>query len=309
MGTEAWFRKAVLSVAGNRQVSRLIAKHGMKWGAARFVAAETLEETLLAVTRLNSEGLACTLDYLGESVTDKAAATDSASVIVRMLREICEWQLDANVSVKLTQLGLLLDEEFCLEQMEHIVRAAAETDNFIRIDMEDSAVTDATLRIFERLLHKFGSNRVGLVIQSYLYRSAADIRRLGDLGTNVRIVKGAYCEPSNLAYPLKKDVDFQFIKLAQEHLERGRYTAIATHDTAIIEQLQRYIRELSIPTHRYEFQMLYGIAGSLQRKLAQEGCRVRVYTPFGKQWYPYFTRRIAERPANLLFVAKGLWRR
>jgi proline dehydrogenase len=305
---DSFLRSAVLTVAGNRGVQAFFQKYGMRLGVSRFVAAEQLEETLDAVLRLNRQGLMATLDYLGESVTEYSLAEEAADQAVRVLRRIGERKLQANLSVKLTQLGLNMDPGFCERMLTRILDEAERTGNFVRIDMEDSAVTELTIKLFVNLLERYGKGRVGLVLQSYLYRTKEDRDRLGQMGANLRIVKGAYKEPKELAYPNKKDVDDSYVQLVEAHLLQGGYTAVATHDERIIEQVKRFVREYSIASERFEFQMLYGIAASLQLKLVREGFRVRVYTPFGEAWYPYFSRRIAERPANLWFVLKGMLR-
>jgi len=305
---DAFFRSAVLTAAGNPAVRAFFEKYGMRLGVARFVAAEALEETLEAVLRLNRQGLMATLDYLGESVTDRALAVDAADQAILALRRIAERQLVSNVSVKLTQLGLAIDPAFCEAQLSRILDEAARTENFVRIDMEDSSVTQPTIDLFAKMLARYGTARVGLVLQSYLYRSEADRARLGALRANVRIVKGAYKEPKDVAFPHKKDVDDNYLRLVEAHMLQGAYTAVATHDERIVDKVIAFARERGIDRERFEFQMLYGISSSLQLRLARDGYRVRVYTPFGEAWYPYFTRRIAERPANLWFVAKGLFR-
>jgi proline dehydrogenase len=303
------FRKAVLSVTGNRLVKSLVTAHGMKLGASRFVAAETLEATIAKVQSLNRKGLAVTLDYLGESVDSRELAEQSAEVVLRTFDAIQEHGLDANVSVKLTQLGLLVDESLCAELMERIVGRAKGHGNFVRIDMEDSTATDATLRLFERLAERFGKRHVGVVLQAYLYRTPRDRLRLERMGANVRIVKGAYMEPPSVAFSRKREVDRQYVMLAEAHMRSGCYTAIATHDKRIIERLRKVRHTRGVGKVRCEFQMLYGIAEDLQLQLAAQGYRVRVYTPFGSEWYAYFSRRIAERPANLFFVLRGMRRR
>ncbi|HZG55766.1 proline dehydrogenase family protein [Paenibacillus sp.] len=308
MAWDAFFRSAVLTAAGNPAVRAFFEKYGMRLGVARFVAAEALEETLEAVLRLNRQGLMATLDYLGESVTDRALAVDAADQAILALRRIAERQLVSNVSVKLTQLGLAIDPAFCEAQLSRILDEAARTENFVRIDMEDSSVTQPTIDLFAKMLARYGTARVGLVLQSYLYRSEADRARLGALRANVRIVKGAYKEPKDVAFPHKKDVDDNYLRLVEAHMLQGAYTAVATHDERIVDKVIAFARERGIDRERFEFQMLYGISSSLQLRLARDGYRVRVYTPFGEAWYPYFTRRIAERPANLWFVAKGLFR-
>lgn len=302
-------RKTVLMVADLAPVRWLFLKYGMKLGVDRFVAAETLPETLEKVRGLNEEGMLVTLDYLGENVLDPGQAEETAALISSLFPAIEQHSLQANVSVKLTQLGLKLDPGLCLKHMERIVNAAAAHRNFVRIDMEDSSVTQETIDVFRSLLNRVGTKRVGLVLQSYLYRSERDAERLGGADQlNLRIVKGAYREPPDVAYPDKRDVDAAYVRLVQEHLTRGGYAAVATHDPEIIEKILMFTKSSGISRDRFEFQMLYGIAGELQRKLVQDGYRVRIYTPFGNLWYPYFTRRIAERPANLWFVAKHMLR-
>jgi proline dehydrogenase len=309
MKTDVLMKKAIFAVAGNPLVTRLFYRYGMRMGVGRFVAAETLEGALEKVKILNDEGLLTTLDYLGESVTDKALALEAVDMTMRTYEAVHRHGLNANMSVKLTQLGLHIDPDFCRANMDEIVSCAKKNDNFVRIDMEDSSVTGETLAIYKELLNRYGSKHVGIVIQSYLYRSAADMRELGRLRANVRVVKGAYREPPDVAYPVKKDVDASYVRLAKDHLAGGGYTAIATHDKGVIDELKTFITERGISPHQFEFQMLYGISEALQRQLSAEGYRVRVYTPFGKHWYPYFVRRIAERPANLWFVAKNVFGR
>jgi proline dehydrogenase len=302
-------RKVVLTLASNPLVNRLVSAYGMKLGAARFVAGETMEETVTKVKALNKKGLVVTLDLLGESVTTRHEAEAATQAAIDSYEVIQREKLDSNVSVKLTQLGLDIDESFCLEQMDRIVAKAKETNNFVRIDMEDSPRVDATIRIFNTLLERYGREHIGLVIQSYLYRSEEDVRKLGEKKVNLRIVKGAYKEPKEVAYPDKKDVDRMYRKLVEIHLKNGCYTAVATHDEAIIQWMKRFAADHNIPRNQFEFQMLYGIAERLQLALVQEGYKVRVYTPYGKDWYPYFSRRIAERPANALFVLKSFFRK
>jgi proline dehydrogenase len=301
-------RKVVLTISANPLVNRLVSKYGMKLGASRFVAGENLQETLEMVKKLNHDGLAATLDLLGESITTPDEARAAAQAAIATYDAIAEHGLDSNVSVKLTQLGLDIDREFCLENMDRITAKAKEKNNFVRIDMEDSPRVDGTIDIFKHLLQKYGKEHIGLVIQSYLYRSEEDVQELGKLGANLRIVKGAYKEPKEVAYPDKKDVDQAYLRLVEMHLKNGCYTAVATHDVNIIEWTKTFVKENHIPDDLYEFQMLYGICSGLQRTLAAEGYKVRVYTPYGKDWYPYFTRRIAERPANALFVLKSFFK-
>jgi proline dehydrogenase len=302
-------RKVILTLAGNKAVTSFVSKYGMKLGASRFVAGETLDEAVDAVEKLNSEGLIATLDHLGEFIYTKEEALEATEAAVRIFDAIEASGVNSNVSVKLTQLGLDIDKEFCLENMDRIAAKAKEKNNFVRIDMEDSPRIDATIDIFNTLLDKYGKEHIGLVIQSYLYRSEEDVMELGKKNVNLRIVKGAYKEPASVAFPNKADVDRNYVKLCQLHMKNGNYTAIATHDENIINELKAWIKENNIPDNLYEFQMLYGVRNGLQRQLVSEGYKVRVYTPYGKDWYPYFTRRIAERPANALFVLKSFFQK
>lgn len=299
-------RRAILTLAGNRVVTDVMTRHGLKVGASRFVAGETLPEALEVTRSLNAQGLAVTLDLLGESVRDAFTARSMARSCQEILLAIKEQGLDANLSLKLTQLGLDIDPALALENMERIQETALQTNNFVRIDMESSAVTDVTLEIFTKLYSR--ARNVGTVIQAYLYRSPQDLRKLGAMGANIRIVKGAYMEPPSVAYPDKAQTDEAYKRLVAQHLEAGCYTAIATHDDAMIAFAEEYISQHGIPRTQFEFQMLYGVRTARQLELAKAGYRTRVYVPFGRDWYPYFVRRLAERPANLWFVAKNFFR-
>jgi proline dehydrogenase len=275
--------------------------------AARFVAGDTLADALETGRRLNPDGISLTLDHLGENVTSLAEASDSREVYLRALHEIAASGVQANVSIKLTQFGMDLSEPSCRENVEQLVRRAAELGNFVRVDMESSEYVDRTLALVRDLHALHGS--VGTVIQAYLYRSRADIEDLCDRRIRVRLCKGAYLEPHSVAFRSKADVDRNFVELMQILLSRGTYPAIATHDERMIEATCQYARKHDIPRAAFEFQMLYGIRRDLQQKLAADGYRMRVYVPFGKAWYPYFMRRLAERPANVLFLAKNLLHR
>lgn len=301
-------RKLVLTIANNRWIESFALKYGMKLGASRFVSGDTLQDSLQTIHQLNQENLLVTIDHLGESVQSEEEAGKATESIISIFDAIKRERLHSNVSVKLTQLGLSLSPEFCLENMKRIAAKAKETNNFVRIDMEDTPHLEKTIEIFHNLLDRYGNDHVGLVIQSYLYRSLADVESLGKKKANLRIVKGAYKEPPEVAYPKKKDVDKNYLRLVKTHLKNGCYTAIATHDENIIKHLKKWLAEEKIPRDQYEFQMLFGIRNKLQRELVQEGYRVRVYTPFGTDWYPYYTRRLAERPANILFILKNLLR-
>ncbi|MCD1257544.1 proline dehydrogenase family protein [Paenibacillus athensensis] len=306
MAFDAFLRSRILSAAGRPGVRSWFERNGDRLGVSRFVAGPNLEAAVAPVQALNSRKLAATLDLLGEHVYETEQAQTAASRIAAALQAICELRLDSHVSVKLTQLGLCMDFGYCLELMRGLCREAQSRGLFIRIDMEDSGITELTVRLFRRLLEEFGPRTIGLVLQSCLYRSLADVRDLGRLGANLRIVKGAYRMTSDVAYTRRKDIESNYIRLARLHMESGSYTAIATHDRGMIDPLRRYADEAGISRDRFEFQLLYGVASRLQQELVDDGYRVRIYTPFGDCWYPYFTRRIAERPANLMLALKAI---
>jgi proline dehydrogenase len=272
----------------------------------RFVAGEELTEALEVGRRVNAQGITLTLDHLGENVTSLEEAAQSRDAYLQILREICVSGIQANVSIKLTQFGMDLSEQACRENVQQLVARAAERNSFVRVDMESSAYTDRTLGLVTDLYERFGC--VGTVIQAYLYRSRADLEMLCDCGIRVRLCKGAYLEPPAVAFRHKSEVDRNYVDLMRTLLERGTYPAIATHDEKMIETTIAFARERRIGPEKFEFQMLYGIRRDLQRKLAAERYGMRLYVPFGKAWYPYFMRRLAERPANLLFLARNLLR-
>ncbi|HNP88262.1 MAG TPA: proline dehydrogenase family protein [Kouleothrix sp.] len=271
---------------------------------SRFVAGVELNEALGNVQKLNSAGLTATLDYLGESVHTAAEAGAAAAQYIALLHGIERIGAQCNASLKLTQMGLDVDRALCVRNVERILAQAAAFNNFVRIDMEGSGYTQATLDIFNELYERY--KNVGIVIQAYLYRSEADIRALNKLGARVRLCKGAYNEPASVAFPAKADTDNNYVKLMQMLLSEGNYPGIATHDERMIEATRSYAAKQGIAPDRFEFQMLYGIRRDLQEQLVREGYRMRVYVPYGEEWYPYMVRRMAERPANLLFVLKGL---
>ncbi len=302
------FRQVILSVADSRVVSQTVKRYGFQMGARRFVAGETLEEAVAATRAMNAEGIAATLDHLGESVRDVGEAQAAAAAYGELQTRIQKEQLDANVSLKLSMMGLDINHDLGVSETRALVETAARHQNFVRIDMEDSTHTSVTLDIFRELWREFPGH-VGTVLQAYLRRSVDDLGALSDEPRNFRIVKGAYSEPSERAYPSKADVDDNFVRLVEMSLEAGHYTAIATHDERMIGGALRYIRAHDVPRDRFEFQMLYGINLGSLRELSREGYRTRVYIPYGTDWYAYFTRRLAERPANLLFFARALWSR
>jgi proline dehydrogenase len=273
----------------------------------RFVAGTTLDQAAEAVRALNAEGATVTLDVLGESVADRAAADRAAADYVRTIERIAQDGLDANVSIKLTQMGLDLGVEECLEVIGPVVEAGRRHDVFVRIDMESSDYTDRTLEVVHRL--RGAGFDVGPVLQSYLHRSKTDVERLAAEKVRTRICKGAYAEPPELAYQERDEIDRSFVELCQVLLDADAYPGVATHDHVLIEKVAAYAREHEIPPARYEFQLLYGIRRDLQRRLIEAGHRVRVYVPYGTEWYPYFMRRLAERPANVLFVVRSIFGR
>lgn len=270
--------------------------------ASRFVAGETSETATAAALELKRLDITTTLDLLGESVardTDAMAARDE---YLRMLDRLAASGAEINVSVKLTQMGFDIDETLCADNMRRILSKARELGGFVRIDMESSAYTQRTLDFFERHLVADFAKHTGVVIQSCLRRSAADVARLIELGARVRLCKGAYLESPEVAFPDKKDVDLQYVALMEQLLRRGNYTALATHDPRMIEHAKAFVTREGIPAERFEFQMLYGVRRDLQERLRRDGFNMRVYIPFGTQWYPYLMRRLAERPANIVFI-------
>lgn len=272
--------------------------------ARRFVAGEALADALQAAHELNRQGLQVTLDYLGESVTDRSEAQRATDAYEQSLDAIARSPADATISLKLTQLGLDIDEELCAEHLERIVEHAAGLGNFVRIDMEDSEHTETTLRIFRKVFERY--RNVGVVIQSYLQRSERDVAELIRIGAPVRLCKGAYEEPPEVAFQTKQAVDENFLRLMKMLLDGGAPAAIATHDERMIQATCRHAEESGIGPDQFEFQMLYGVRRSLQTRLVAKRYGVRVYVPYGSQWYSYLMRRMAERPANLWFVLRAM---
>ncbi len=301
-------RKAILAAATDRRTRAFMNRYGMRLGAARFVAGETLADCLDVLAGLNAKGLHANTTLLGEDVESREETEAVVAEFRTVLDRIGERELRANLAVKLTHLGLLIDEELAYENMSALVDHAAERRNFVRIDMEHSSVVDATLRIFRRL-RESGRENVGCVLQAYLYRTPSDLEALLPLAPNMRLVKGAYLEPPDIAYPKKADVDDAYRRLLERALEGGAYVAVATHDERLIDHTIRFTGQHGIATDRFELQMLYGVRPQLQRDLAARGFKVLVATPYGPEWYPYLMRRLAERPANLLFLVRNLFAR
>jgi len=274
----------------------------------RFIAGENIEEAVNAIREVNARGCSASFDHLNESVTSIAETEAEVREYLEVLARIDETGIDSNVSIKLTQFGLEIDPELAYRNARRVVEDAARRGNFVRIDMEASNVTQATLDVFKRLRAEFGLNDVGIVLQSYLYRTMDDARALLQIPARIRICKGAYNEPPEVAYPDKKDVDHNYVRVMQLLLGSGVYHGIATHDPKMIDATINFAQKEGIGKEAFEFQMLYGIRRDLQEQLARDGYRMRVYVPYGKHWYPYFMRRLAERPANVWFVLKNLWK-
>jgi proline dehydrogenase len=302
-------RSALLYLSNQPRVFRFVRNNRLaKKFASRFVAGERLDEALDAVRALNAKGITASLDLLGESVTNEREARAAAAEYLTILDRIHEQRLDANVSVKLTAMGLDISEELCVAVMHDVLGRAQAYDTFVRLDMESSAYTDRTLNLFyDRLFPAYKAN-VGIVLQSYLYRTFSDVERAIQNRARVRICKGAYKEPPTVAFPQKKEVDANYVKCMHALIENGTYPGIATHDPAIINEVKRFVKEKAIDLSRFEFQMLYGVRRDLQEQLVKEGYRMRVYVPFGTQWYPYLMRRLAERPANVAFITGNVVR-
>ncbi len=274
---------------------------------SRFVVGKTLDSEIAVCQRLNIENILTSVDYLGENVTSLAEADQSRETYLRILEQIAAVKLQSTVSIKLTQLGLDLSEEQCRANLERLMQCAHEIGSGVEIDMESSEYTDRTLGIVEDMHARFGNVRA--VIQAYLYRSEKDIERLSERKIPVRLCKGAYQEPEEIAFPKKSDVDSNYVRLMKALLDRGTYPAIASHDETILNEAWRHIEERRLEPASFEFQMLYGIRRDLQRRLVEKGYRLRLYVPYGNAWYPYLMRRLAERPANMLFLARNLVRR
>jgi proline dehydrogenase len=302
------FRSLLISLSQNAAMRRVMERSSVGQRiSGRFVAGLTVEDALRVTTELNAQGFAVTADALGESVRSESEAQAAADVYHRLLDGIEAQGLNANVSVKLTGIGMDVSPELGEATAQDIVAHASHLGNFVRIDMEGSPYTEATIAMTERL-HALYPRCVGTVLQAYLYRTADDAARLLRQGIRIRLCKGAYKEPGELAFPLKADVDANYVKLLQTMLPSGVYCGIATHDAAMIEATERFAAEHGIARSQFEFQMLYGVRRDLQRDLVARGYGVRVYLPFGTDWYPYFMRRLAERPANVLFLMKNLFK-
>ena len=302
-------RSSLLFLSRQSSIFRFVRNNGFaKAMASRFVAGETIDTAVPAVAALNTMGISASLDLLGESVTNAAEAKAAGDEYLRLLDAIHANRLDANVSVKLTAMGQDIDDGLCEEIMKRILDRAKEYGSFVRLDMESSAYTTRTIEFFEQRLYPQYPDNVGIVLQSSLRRTPDDVRHAIDLNCRVRICKGAYLEPPTVAFPDKRDVDATYVQCMKELMQRGRYPGIATHDAAIIAEAKRFARTQGIAPNAFEFQMLYGVRRDLQEQLVRDGYRMRVYVPFGTQWYPYLMRRLAERPANLAFMTGNILR-
>lgn len=311
---ESWLRYFLLYLSSASWARNLVSKMPLASSVARrFVAGETIEDALIATRELNNKGVAVTLDYLGESVTNIYEAMDARDEILLLLEKIDQQSLNANVSIKLSQIGLKLDQQLALDNARMLLECAQSFNNKIRIDMEESQVVDITLDIYHALRYEHGFENVGVVIQSYLYRSEKDVQELIDEGAWIRLCKGAYMEPPEVAFPDKADTDLNYLKLMEmllshEAIEKGVYLGVATHDENMINGTISYVIDRNLSKDQFEFQMLYGIRRDLQDSLVNQGYKLRVYVPYGNAWYPYFVRRLAERPANLWFFVSNLIR-
>lgn len=303
---ETMLRNVFQSLAKNPSANRMAKKYGLRFGAKRFVAGVTIEEAIQAVRQLNLDGRLATLDHLGEFISTREEALESLQMCLATLDAVHSSGVQSNLSLKLTSLGLDLDRQLCLDNMRQIVERARSYGNFVRIDMEDYAHCQPALDVYRELRQSF--DNVGIVLQAYLFRTSEDVEQLNPLHANLRLVKGAYKEPATVAFPAKEDVDANYRSIILQHLRNGNYTAIATHDETIVRFVKETVSERGIPLEQFEFQMLYGICEDLQKRLVQEGYKVRVYVPYGRDWFGYNMRRLAERPANVWFVMKNLFR-
>lgn len=301
-------RKVLLAGANSPRLASLVSRYGMRLGAGRFVAGETLDDCVRALREINDKGMRANTTLLGEGVRDRANAEAVTAEYETIARRIHAEGLQAYLSIKPTHLGLNIDEELTYRNVARLVTLAGELGNFVRMDMEDSPFTDATLRMYRRL-RADGHDNTGTVLQANLRRTGDDLRSLLPLRPNLRLVKGAYLEPPTIAYEHKREVDENYLRLLETSLLEGGFTAVATHNEGVIEHVIEFTRAHGIGNDRFEFQMLHGIRSHLQEDLARRGYGVLVSTPFGRDWYPYLMRRIAERPANVLFFAKNLVRR
>ncbi|KAB7707024.1 proline dehydrogenase [Bacillus aerolatus] len=301
---EKAMRNFFLFLSKNKPMTKLAKRYGLRFGAGRFVAGSSINRAVQVIKELNAKNLCVTIDYLGEFIDNEAEARAMADQSVAAVEAIGREKLDSQLSLKLTSLGLDLSPELAVANMRRVLEAAKKHHVFVTIDMEDYSRCGPTIDIFKQLKSEY--ENIGTVIQAYLYRTMDDMKDLDAFSPNLRLVKGAYKESPKVAFPTKKDVDNNFKKIIRIHLLNGHYTAVATHDDAIINFTKGFVKKHGIPNEQFEFQMLYGIRPERQQELADEGFKMRVYVPYGKDWYGYFMRRLAERPANVAFVLKGI---
>ncbi|WP_412962755.1 proline dehydrogenase family protein [Metabacillus niabensis] len=291
----------------NKMMTKLAKRYGLRFGASRFVAGDTIDHAINVIKELNSKGLDVTLDYLGEFIEDVQEANEMADNCIKAIEAIGNHRLQSQVSLKLTSMGLDISEEVVLQNMRRILTAAKRHQIFVTIDMEDYSRCEKTLEIFKTLRREY--TNIGTVLQAYLYRTVKDIEELNEYNASLRLVKGAYKESHKVAFPEKKTVDKNYMQIIKMHLLHGNFTAVATHDDAIIQYTKTLVKTHRIPLEQFEFQMLYGIRPEKQLEIVKEGYKMRVYVPYGTDWYGYFMRRLAERPANVAFVLKGMFRK
>ncbi len=303
---EKMLRSFFLFLSKNRVLNSSAKKVGLKFGAKRFIAGETMEQAVQAMQKLNDDGLLVTVDYVGEFITTEAEANEMANGSIEAIEMIRKHNLKSQLSLKMTSMGLDISEKVVMNNMRRILTSAKKNDVYVTIDMEDYAHCQKTFDIYFQLVKEF--DNLGTVVQAYLYRTEKDLDNLNEYSPKIRLVKGAYKESPEVAYPEKKDIDSNLKKLIMQHLQNGNYTMVASHDDAIIEFTKQYTKENNIPRTQFEFQLLYGICTEKQKQLAKEGYTVRVYMPYGRDWYGYFMRRLAEKPSNVMLIAKGVFK-
>lgn len=304
---EKLLRNSFMFLSRNKTLTKLAKKYGFQFGASRFVAGDTIARATKVIKDLNKQGLVVTLDHLGEFIDDKQEAKKMADHCIKTIEAIGKENLHSQISIKLTSMGLDISENVVVENMRRILKEAQKYNVFVTIDMEDHSRCEKTLTIFKQLKKEY--DNIGTVVQAYLYRTVYDMDELNEYQANLRLVKGAYKESAKVSFPEKAAVDENFKHIIKVHLLNGNFTAIATHDDEIIDYTKSLVKEYNIPKEQYEFQMLYGIRSEKQLELVKEGYQVRVYVPYGDDWYGYFMRRMAERPANVAFVVKGIFRK
>ncbi|MFS0879047.1 proline dehydrogenase family protein [Metabacillus niabensis] len=304
---EKILRNSFMFLSRNKMMTKLAKRYGLRFGASRFVAGDTIDHAINVIKELNSKGLDVTLDYLGEFIEDVQEANEMADNCIKAIEAIGNHRLQSQVSLKLTSMGLDISEEVVLQNMRRILTAAKRHQIFVTIDMEDYSRCEKTLEIFKTLRREY--TNIGTVLQAYLYRTVKDIEELNEYNASLRLVKGAYKESHKVAFPEKKTVDKNYMQIIKMHLLHGNFTAVATHDDAIIQYTKTLVKTHRIPLEQFEFQMLYGIRPEKQLEIVKEGYKMRVYVPYGTDWYGYFMRRLAERPANVAFVLKGMFRK